>query len=479
MIDKITWDDLNLDEIILELNTCTTSAGEEYLYKSIDEPFNDNRNDFIYLINNNCIDAKRALEKIGKLKSYKFYECLDKINIIEAEKNIKHYITILVVLISFALIFVYPGPGVLAMFATVSFALVTYFKEQRLKAGELYAFSYIIKLLNGVSHINSDKSETGKKLIDELHKLKKELSNIGRFSFLIKKNVSTDGNPVDIILDYFRMIFHLDIIKFNNMVFTVKENSEKISRLFEIIGLIDASYAVKRYRDSFEYYCTPQFIDNNHIEIEDGYHPLIKSPVVNSINTENCVLLTGSNASGKSTFLKMIALNIVFSESFGFAFAKSIKLKRCSIYTSMALKDSISEGESYFIKEIKALKRIIDKVSDNEFIICFIDEILRGTNTIERIAASSEILLKLSEKNVLVFAATHDMELTSTLASKYDNYHFTENIKDNDISFSYKLIEGAAKTRNAVKLLSFMGFDNDTVENAYKRIENFEKSGTW
>lgn len=479
MIDKITWDDLSLNDIYSGLNTCETSAGEDFLYERFFNPFDSNREDFIYLIDNKCIKPNKSLNLVGKLKKYKFKECLDKISNIQAESNIKHYIMILLVILSFVLIFVYPGPGILFMFAAVSASLVIYFKEQRLKSGELYAFSYIIKLINSITYFSGDSSDRANAIIEELNSLKKKLSNIGRFSFLIKKNVSTDGNPIDVILDYLRMIFHLDIIKFNNMVSSVKENSDEIIRLYELIGMVDAAYAVRKYRDSLSYYCIPEFVEEKTLEIEDGYHPLIVKPVSNSINTNKSVLLTGSNASGKSTFLKMVALNIIFAESFGFSFAKSIKLKRCSIYSSMALRDSISDGDSYFIKEIKALKRIVDAADSDETIICFIDEVLRGTNTIERIAASSEILLNLADKNAIVFAATHDNELTSTLSPKYENYHFTEEIKDNDISFSYKLLQGVSKTRNAVKLLSFMGFNDETVKNAEKRINSFETSGTW
>lgn len=99
--------------------------------------------------------------------------------------------------------------------------------------------------------------------------------------------------------------------------------------------------------------------------------------------------------------------------------------------------------------EIKALKRILDLISDgNEIpVLCFVDEVLRGTNTVERIAASTEILRSMTLQNCICFAATHDIELTHLLEDVYCNYHFAEEIEDNDIFFSYKILDGRATTQ--------------------------------
>ena len=118
-------------------------------------------------------------------------------------------------------------------------------------------------------------------------------------------------------------------------------------------------------------------------------------------------------------------------------------------------------------------------INDEVPCICFIDEILRGTNTIERIAASSRVLLDLSARNCICMAATHDIELTSILEGIYDNYHFREEITDNDVVFDYKLHKGKSRTKNALKLLKLMGFDNAIVAKAEKAARDFEMKGMW
>jgi DNA mismatch repair ATPase MutS len=147
----------------------------------------------------------------------------------------------------------------------------------------------------------------------------------------------------------------------------------------------------------------------------------------------------------------------------------------------MALRDNLDEGESYYMVEIKALKRIVDeslKSSANR-VLCFVDEVLRGTNTVERIAASTQILEKLSDSGVLCFAATHDIELTHLLEDKYDNRHFEEEVKNGDIIFSYRLLDGRSQTRNAIKLLEIIGFSEDIIEKADNMAKNFLDKGEW
>jgi DNA mismatch repair ATPase MutS len=110
---------------------------------------------------------------------------------------------------------------------------------------------------------------------------------------------------------------------------------------------------------------------------------------------------------------------------------------------------------------------------------CYIDEILRGTNTIERIAASAAVLKYIHMQNSLIIAASHDIELTSILAGDYDNYHFSEQITQEGVQFDYKLKEGPSKTRNAIKLLSSLGFDQAITDHAYELAKGYETNKTW
>ena len=111
--------------------------------------------------------------------------------------------------------------------------------------------------------------------------------------------------------------------------------------------------------------------------------------------------------------------------------------------------------------------------------LCLVDEGLRGTNTVERIAASAQVLKALSGGNVLCFAATHDIELTYMLERLYTNYHFQEEISDGDIRFDYCLREGRAVTRNAIRLLSLLGYPQEMIQSANDTAKEFMEKGEW
>ena len=148
----------------------------------------------------------------------------------------------------------------------------------------------------------------------------------------------------------------------------------------------------------------------------------------------------------------------------------------------MSLKDDLENNESYYMVEIKALKRIIDASKDGEKIICFVDEVLRGTNTVERVSASTEILKSFANRekcDVISFAATHDIELTHLLEDWYANYHFEEDVVDDDVLFNYKLNKGRATSRNAIQLLKVMGYDEDIINAARFRADKFSKTGQY
>ena len=211
------------------------------------------------------------------------------------------------------------------------------------------------------------------------------------------------------------------------------------------------------------------------------YHPLLQEAVANDLNAKKGVLLTGSNASGKSTFLRAVAVNALLSQTVHTCAAASYEAPFYRIYSSMSLRDDLAGGDSYYMVEIKSIKRIIDHVGQkNERpVLCFVDEVLRGTNTVERIAASTQIMKKLAAGSALCFAATHDIELTKLLRQEYDNYHFEERIEEDDIFFPYLLMEGPASTRNAIALLRMLQYDEDITDEAEAMAERFLKEGNW
>ena len=363
--------------------------------------------------------------------------------------------------------------------------ILTYFREKKVIEPYIVSFAYVLRLVDVCEELEKQKIPVYEKELGELRKALKSLRELRRGSYWVMagNQGQIGGNPLDILSDYLRMILHLDILQFNCMLQKLRKKTGQVEIMLGITGYLDMAVAIGGFRRSLEGYCIPELEEETQkafIDMENGWHPLLSHPVKNSIRADRGVLLTGSNASGKSTFLKMVAVNAVLAQTIHTCTAESYHAPIFRIFSSMALRDSIENGESYYIVEIRSLKRILDVAEERKSpVLCFVDEVLRGTNTVERIAAATQILIHLAESGALGFAATHDIEMTELLKEQYDNYHFEEVIKDGDIMFPYQLLSGKASTRNAIRLLQMMGYDEEIIRKASGQAEYFLITGKW
>ena len=489
-IDDITWNDLNMDEVYKKLNYTYSAAGEEYLYYLLRTPVFDNallkrREEIISYFRNNQ-KARAACQllfyKMGGCGKFSVYDYLDYLDDLGNRSNMTHYTALLAVLVSVGILFVNLPVGLLIMVLVFIYNILRYFKIKNEIDPYLTSFGYIFKLLNTVSELQKIPVSILEEEWKELKHCAHGLNGFTRGSYLLMSSgrMAGSGNPLDILLDYLRMIFHLDLIQFNRMLKEVRKHKDDIDRMLSIVGMAEAMIAIGSFREGNPNNCIPEFIEEQKIKVIHLYHPLLNTPVKNDFQTEKSVLITGSNASGKSTFLKTIALNQILAQTIHTCLADFYQTSFFRVISSMSLRDDIQGGDSYYMVEIKALKRIMDEIAaDNIPVLCFVDEVLRGTNTIERIAASVQILKSLATRNCLCFAATHDIELTHLLEQFYTNFHFEEEIENNDIFFSYKIMNGRARTRNAIKLLGIMGYDKVIIREAEEMANVFLSTGSW
>ena len=488
-IDDITWNDLNMDGVYKRVNYCLSAAGEEYLYYMLRSPRQqDDFECFEKQVSRLMHDdeLRRSLQlayyDIGSNSRYSIYDYIDYLKNVGNTDNKRDILMLVLMAASVALCFVSFSIGFVSLVVLMLIQILTYFKVKGDIDPYLVTYGYIMRVIRSAGSFTGIKDEAFAKDLSDLSKAAGEFSSFqaGAYILLSPNRMNSGGNPADLILDYIRMITHVDIIKFNQMYKQITQKREYLDRILEITGRIEAEISVACFRASFEgRYAVPEFGKEGY-EASDLIHPLIDEAVPNSIKADRGVLLTGSNASGKSTFLKTCAINTVLAQSLHTALGSSYRAPFYRIYTSMALRDDIFQGESYYMVEIKSIKRILDAASEEgSEVLCFVDEVLRGTNTVERIAASTQILRKLSERGVCCFAATHDIELTALLNDDYYICHFEGDISDDDVKFDYKLKEGPATTRNAIKLLGVLGYDEMIVTRAQKMADGFMKNGSW
>ncbi|HAQ40075.1 MAG TPA: DNA mismatch repair protein MutS [Clostridiales bacterium] len=482
-IDSITWDDLDMNLVFKRINTSLTSVGEEYMYDTLHQVQNNEdillkRERLITFLDNNPDDRLKLQMDLAKSGKHN-YNGIASFIFEPSTKSLKYSmlynILTIIPIICIITAFFNMQVGILCLILSGILNGFVYYGTKAKIESELSAIRYFSSILQCLNKICKLKSFETAPFFDELKKsfnifkpLRTKLSNI----------LQNDFSDMAVFAEYIKIIFLVDIRNYNKAIGMISKYSDNFHTLYKCMGEIDMAICILSFRKSLPFYCLPVFHNENSVYFENLYHPLLSSPVSNSGTINNDSIITGSNASGKSTFIKALAVNGILAQTIYTCAASNFKLRHSLIITSMAVRDNISEGDSYFIKEIKSLKRIFDTVQSTPC-TCFVDEILKGTNTIERIAASSSVLKYLHSKDCLCITASHDIELTNILKAEYDNYHFCEQISDDGIQFDYKLKQGPSQTRNAIKLLYYMNFDSQIVEDAETMVDNFIKSNEW
>ncbi|MBR5377192.1 MAG: hypothetical protein IK139_07920, partial [Lachnospiraceae bacterium] len=418
--------------------------------------------------------------KMGRLGRVSVSDYLKNLDGVSGDNNFRHILCIILAAASLGAVFVRPAIGFPVFFVVLIYNIATYFRRKGDIEPYIVSFAYITRVIRSSRELIKIRCSETAEYTERIGQLTNGLRGLNINTFILFSGRGLTGGMLGMVLDYLRIFFHLDLIKFNIMLAIVRDKREDIRELFELTGFLDASISIASYRKSMDHFCVPVSCEEIKIDAKKLFHPLLTRPVPSDVHTEKGIIVTGSNASGKSTFLKAVAIAALMSQTIATVAAESFTAPLFDIYSSMSIRDNIMSGESYYMVEIKALKRILDRAETASGpMICFIDEVLRGTNTIERIAASSQILKSLARDNVLLFAATHDYELTYMLEDYYENYHFSEEVRENDIDFSYVLKEGRAQSKNAILLLKLLGYDDRITDAARDAAQVFQRDNRW
>ena len=172
------------------------------------------------------------------------------------------------------------------------------------------------------------------------------------------------------------------------------------------------------------------------------------------------IIITGANMAGKSTYLRTVGINYLLACIGAPVWAKQMEIFPARLITSLRTSDSLTDNESYFFAELKRLKLIIDKLQAGEDLFIILDEILKGTNSVDKQKGSFALIKQFMSMNANGIIATHDL-LLSSLANSFPknirNYCFEADITNNELTFSYKMRDGVAQNMNACFLMKKMG----------------------
>jgi hypothetical protein len=482
-LDATTWNDLDMDKVFGRVNTCFSSVGEEYLYNCLHElqqnpaRLSEREKLIQFLLANpeERLAIQLTLTRLGKEN----YNGLVRLMFNADERYLKfqwlYNILALLPVLAAAFLFVHLPTGFLTLLGSF---VINFFIDNRVKdtlEDDIPAIGYMNLMLRCCKRLLS--------MNITLPTFTEMKQCFTRFKSVINrlpqaKNPASAYLDFDFLVDYIRILFLYEVRNYNRLMKAINNHNHEIHGLFKALGEIEAALCVQNLRMSLPVSCTPEFTEEARIDFTDLVHPLIAKPVANTGEITNDSLLTGSNASGKSTFIKSLALGGVLAQTLNTCAAARFVTRFSWIMTSMVMRDDLSGGDSYFIVEIKSLRRMLDRVRQHPC-TCYIDEILRGTNTIERIAASTSVLNWLHSQTCLCIAASHDIELTHLLADSYENYHFREQVTPVGVMFDYKLKAGPSTTRNAIRLLDVMEFDPQIIQQAEAMARGYDQNQRW
>ncbi len=297
------------------------------------------------------------------------------------------------------------------------------------------------------------------------------LSEVRRRMSFFRLEAKLQGDFVMIAWSIFELIktaFLLEPLLLFNVIKRLDNKRHEIEEVFQFVGHIDMLVSIASVRHGASEYCIPSINRNDsEISVKEISHPLIENCVTNDISiSDKSILLTGSNMSGKTTFMRAVGLNVITGLTINTCFAQSVSFPLLKLHSAIRISDDLMNNKSYYFEEVLRIKEMILESNTKEVNLFLLDEIFKGTNTVERISAGKAVLSALAKNNNKVLVSTHDIELTDMLNHEYELYHFSEIIADNSVGFDYKLKTGKLKNRNAIRILEINEYPKDVINEA-------------
>ena len=479
-LDNQTWDDLDMNKVYEKLDRAYSSPGEAALYSMLRNPLRSEeklkeRGRLIDLFKEN-IKLRESLQCIffnlnSDFKNY-FLDMIENNLIINRAKYyiytfLGKIVPLIIILLS---IFVNVKYMIVLLGLSSINMLINNVEVRAIKSNGIFYLRKNIVAAKKIASINN------KDIIYYTSKIKgllKSIKDIDRGTRLIGVVNMWGG-----FFEFLSVIFLLEETAYYSISDKIKEEKQTLLDLYYIVGELESLISISGYKHNLnQQFVKPVFIKKVTLNIVEGVHPLIDNAVANSINIESGgIVLTGTNMAGKSTFLRMLGVNMILAQSFHFVLAKEYQAPFFNIVSSISPSDDLTKGKSFFMAEVESILRIIKALEKDVPVFCPIDEIFRGTNPIERISMSAEILNYINHGKSISIVATHDRELVDILKENYEFYYFSEKVDTNKgLSFDYKIKKGISQTRNAIKLLEYMCYPKVITDKAYKRAEIIEK----
>ena len=474
-IDDRTWTDLDMDDVFASVDRTRSSVGQSALYAMLRLPLPDSAavDQRVRRVRALMEDTRalarvsRIMRRLGSQRDTELFRFLaqhrEQIN--DRRASLYLVLSILPFVAIAGAIFL-GAPGILALVLILVVNLVIHYRLKPVVTAESSSYEFLHRLLNAAVRLGTQTIPGCEEEHKELHGLAAGLRSLRRRTVLLATPSGFSGDIVSLLLEYIRQFFLQEVTAYYLAHNQIIRKLPEITRLYARVGEIDALVSVAALRRETPGLCVPSIASGSLlVEAEDLVHPLLPEPVANTVHMSGKgLLVTGSNMSGKSTFLRTLGVNQVLATTIGVACARRFTASPLITVTSITNRDSLRDAESHYLVEARRLLTLLAAGRGARPALLIIDEILSGTNSEERITASVRILRHLAGLNCLVVAATHDRPIALELEGVLSNMHFTHRVDGEGLEFDYRLHPGVVEAGNAFRLLRFLGYPREILE---------------
>lgn len=466
--------DIDINETFKIVDRTCSKIGQQYLYYKLRTI--ENKSKLIkfsrlthFFEENEILRLKVQLEltQINSNDSYYFEELVTS-GPVEKPKIIWLIYSLSVLSLSFVLLGIFFPIFFIFLIPILVINMAFHYKNKWNVSNYIGGVSQLSKILNvskNIATCNEIKHHfKDTSFIKEIEKIKLKTAFIS-----FEKNIENEfAIAFWLVSEFIKVLFNLEYIIFHSFIASITRKKGELEKMFHFIGEIDSAISTASLKASDYELCCPKFTDEKKLIATEVSHPLIKDCVVNDLSLiDKSLLLTGSNMSGKTSFIRTISINSILAQTLNICFAKEYIAPFFKLYSSIRITDDLLENTSYYLEEVLTIKELIDVSKTKEPCLFVLDEIFKGTNTIERVSGGKAILSYLNKGNNIVLVSTHDIELTDILSQeKFELFHFSEQIENNELTFDHKLKEGKLKTRNAIKILELYNYPAEVIKDA-------------
>ena len=470
-----TINDIDFYGLFKFIDRTTSKVGQQFLYRKVIEPTihkSDPSQNLIELFANNKKlreEIQLDLLKLNETDAY-YISSLLKDNLLQKPKWFKFLgLDIAIIICLIILSFKYQ---IFIIFLIIPFAINMFLHYWN--KNKAFQFVRSIPQLNLLIEVSKSLLRRSGVFHDKFVKERiADLKSFQRKSSIINfdngSGIQSELSQIGAyLLELIKAFFLVEVFTLFKVIKELESKRSSIITLFDYVGNIDSAISIASLRADNAKTCQPVFSSaEKKVTVKNMYHPLLENCVQNDLLICNkSILITGSNMSGKSTFLRTFIMNSILAQTIYTCFAEEFISPILKQYSSIRIDDNLFEGKSYYLQEVNTMASLIAEVNSPNQNLFVLDEVFKGTNTIERISAAKAILSYLNKRNNIVIISTHDIELSDMLKNEYDLYHFTETIEEGELYFDHKIKSGQLKTRNAIKLLELSNYPTEIINEA-------------